>query len=405
MSVTATEREPVAVGHYDFESKIGKGGMGSVYKARNRGTGEVVAVKVLTADLVENPRLFKRFEQEFRAAAKLDHPNIVRVLDFGMDGPHAYLVMEYVEGESLGQLIEKHGRLAERAAVRIVTQVAQALNYAHGRRIIHRDVKPDNVIVRPDGLAKLADFGLAKDVEDDQGLTRTARGLGTPHFMAPEQYRDAKNAGIPCDVYALGATLYTAVTGRLPFDNCNTLAALAQKIQGDVTPPRKLVPQLSEQVDAAIRKAMSAEAPRRPASCLEFVRLLPAARQRKKESAAPGQAAAAERRKGARHPYTLGTTCVIDTAVFTGTAGSEEAWPATVHDLATAGVGLVLARRFERGTEFTVEVQTTDGKPPRNLAAKVAHVRAEGLGHWFHGCVFAAPLTEQELVELLRTAK
>ena len=112
--------------------------------------------------------------------------------------------MEYVEGESLGGLIAKHGRLPEGQAVRIITQAAQGLHYAHRRRVIHRDVKPDNILVRTDGRAKLADFGLAKDKEDDKDLTRPATGLGTPHFMAPEQYTDAKNAGVRCDVYSLG---------------------------------------------------------------------------------------------------------------------------------------------------------------------------------------------------------
>jgi serine/threonine protein kinase len=259
-----------SVGNYDLLEKIAEGGMGAVYRARHRPSGQIVAIKIMPSHTAQNAVLLKRFEQEFRAASRLDHPNIVRALDFG-DGDTPYLVMEFVEGESLGQKLQREGRMTESDAIRIIAQVAQGLHKAHKRNLIHRDVKPDNVLVRLDGVAKLADLGLVKETETDLNLTRTGRGLGTPHFMAPEQFRNAKHADIRCDIYSLGATLYQMVTGELPFRSNGPLDAWMKKIQNEVTPPRQLTPSLSERVDWAILRAMSADPDKRPASCREFI--------------------------------------------------------------------------------------------------------------------------------------
>jgi serine/threonine protein kinase len=260
-----------SIGNYDLIEKVAEGGMGSVYRAKHRETGQVVAIKIMPPHMAGNPVLLKRFEQEFRAASLLDHPNIVRALDYADTGSAPYLVMEFVEGESLGQKIERDGRMTEAEAIRVIAQVAQGLHRAHKQGMIHRDVKPDNVLVTPDGQAKLADLGLVKEVEADLNLTRTGRGLGTPHFMAPEQFRNAKNADVRCDIYALGATLYMMVTGEMPFRSNGPLDAWMKKIHNELTPPREVVPDLTERVDWAIRRAMSADPDKRPSTCREFV--------------------------------------------------------------------------------------------------------------------------------------
>jgi serine/threonine protein kinase len=259
------------LGNYDLLDKVAEGGMGAIYRGRHRETGQVVAIKIMPSHMATNPVLLQRFEQEFRAASRLDHPNIVRALDYNDSSSTPYLVMEFVEGESLGQRIERDGKMPEADAIRIIAQVAQGLHRAHKQGLIHRDVKPDNVLVTPEGVAKLADLGLVKEADSDLNLTKTGRGLGTPHFMAPEQFRNAKNADIRCDIYSLGATLYQMVTGELPFRSTGPLDAWMKKIQNDLTPPRKLVPELSERVEWAILRAMSADPQRRPASCREFV--------------------------------------------------------------------------------------------------------------------------------------
>jgi serine/threonine protein kinase len=260
-----------SIGDYDLLEKIAEGGMGAIYRGRHRQSGAIVAIKVMAPHLTKNPLLLKRFEQEFRAASRLDHPNIVRALDYSDNGNRPFLVMEFVEGESLGQKLEREGRMSEAEAIRLIAQVAQGLHRAHKQNLVHRDVKPDNILVTPDGVAKLADLGLVKETETDLNLTRTGRGLGTPHFMAPEQFRNAKNADVRCDVYSLGATLYQMVTGELPFRSNGPLDAWMKKIQNDLVPPRQLVPELSERVDWAIRRAMNADPEKRPASCREFI--------------------------------------------------------------------------------------------------------------------------------------
>jgi serine/threonine protein kinase len=259
------------VGYYDLLDKIAEGGMGAIYRGRDRRSGQVVALKLMPAHMAANPVLLKRFEQEFRAASRLDHPNIVRALDYGANGSTPFLVMEFVEGESLGQKLERDGAMPEAEAIRVIAQVAQGLHRAHKQNLIHRDVKPDNILIRTDGVAKLADLGLVKEADTDLNLTKTGRGLGTPHFMAPEQFRNAKGADVRCDIYSLGATLYMMVTGELPFKSSGPLDAWLKKNQNDVVPPREVVPGLSERVNWAILRAMSADPEMRPRSCREFV--------------------------------------------------------------------------------------------------------------------------------------
>jgi serine/threonine protein kinase len=259
------------IGNYDLVEKIAEGGMGTVYRGRNRLTGEIVAVKVVPPHLLSNAVVLKRFEQEYQVARSIEHPNIVKALDFGREGDTRYLVMEYVEGESLGQKIERDGRMPEDEAVRIISLVAKGLQRAHIQGIVHRDVKPDNVLLMLDGQVKLTDLGLVKEVEADLNLTRTGRGLGTPHFMSPEQFRNAKKADARCDIYSLGATLYMMVTGELPFKSNGPLDAWMKKINNEIVAPRKVNPALSERIDWAIRRAMSPDPIHRPDSCKEFI--------------------------------------------------------------------------------------------------------------------------------------
>jgi len=304
-----------SVGNYDLVEKVAEGGMGTVYRARRRDTGDVVAIKVMPPHMAGNPVLVKRFEQEFNAASRLDHPNIVRALDFGETGGVPFLVMEFVEGESLGSKLERDGRIPEPDAIRIIAQVAQGLHRAHKQNLVHRDVKPDNILVTTDGVAKLADLGLVKNLEGDLNLTRTQSGLGTPNFMAPEQFEDAKQADARSDLYSLAATLYMAVTGELPFGSRSAKAVVTmykKKVNGELTPPRKLAPEVSERLEAEILRALDPERERRHASAREFVERLSALTAR--PAAAPAAEAPPPHRKGKerrkqRFPTKRGTSC------------------------------------------------------------------------------------------------
>jgi serine/threonine protein kinase len=259
------------LGPYDLLELIGEGGAGKVYRARDRRTDQEVAVKVLSPEMAGSPLALKRFQQEFQLASALDHPNIVRALHHGSSAGTHYLVMELVPGESLGARVERDGPLPEGEAVRLIAQACEGMTYAHSRGMIHRDIKPDNLLVTPDGRLKLADLGLSKQLDAAADLTRTGRGLGTPHFMAPEQFRNAKNANASCDVYSLGATLYQLVTGELPFHGRSPVETFLLKEKGELIPPRALVPALSERTEAAILWAVRPDAKDRPASCQELL--------------------------------------------------------------------------------------------------------------------------------------
>jgi serine/threonine protein kinase len=266
-----------SVGGYTLIAEVGRGGMGSVYKA-TAPDGSTVAVKLLASHLHDNPVLLKRFQQEARLAKRIIHPNLVKAIELGEhDGEH-FFAMEFVEGESVGAKVKRERRFGEREAVRICIAVGEALAAAHEQGLIHRDVKPDNIMLTASGEVKLADMGLAKDTAgEDLNLTKTGRGLGTPHFMAPEQFKEAKSADSRCDVYSLGATLYMMVTGCLPFRANNPLDAFIKKSQNDYTPPEELVKGMSARLVRTIKHAMEADPKKRPQTMREFVSELKAA--------------------------------------------------------------------------------------------------------------------------------
>ena len=266
-----------SVGGYTLIAEVGRGGMGSVYKA-TAPDGSTVAVKLLATHLHDNPVLLKRFQQEARLAKRIIHPNLVRAIELGEhDGEH-FFAMEFVEGESVGAKVKRDRRFSEKEAVRTCIAVGEALSAAHAQGLIHRDVKPDNIMLTASGEVKLADMGLAKDtVGEDLNLTKTGRGLGTPHFMAPEQFKEAKSADARCDVYSLGATLYMMVTGQLPFRANNPLDAFIKKSQNDYTPPEELAKDLSPKIVRTIKHAMEADPKKRPQTMREMVAELKAA--------------------------------------------------------------------------------------------------------------------------------
>lgn len=403
---TATRRAtPRAIGKYDLLNRLGAGGAGTVYRGRDPDTGDTVAIKVVTPEGKSSALLLKRFEQEFRAATMLDHPHVVRGLDFGRDGDHFFLVMEFVDGPSLGDLIEQEGRLREADAVRLLSQIGQALHAAHERGIIHRDVKPDNILIGPDGNAKLTDLGLVKIMNNEVDLTRPCSGLGTPNFMAPEQFGDAKHADPRCDVYSLGATLYMAVTGQVPFAG-KGLSPLKKKMNDDLTPPRKLIPALSEQVDLAIRRAVRSDPEQRFATCQEFLAALAGRQPLAGDSSTatpnpnnrafllpPKKVRNLERRVEVRFPSQLESACQAVNV------DKEERWTGVVQDVSSGGIGLLLSRRFESGTVLTIEPPGSTPNRPKRLVVRVQRVQASGK-KWRIGCRFARKLSEEEVHSL-----
>ncbi len=257
------------VGDYDLIAPIGEGGMGVVYHARHRRIGREVALKMIRAHALDDPSAVERFRLEARLAARLDHENIVTVYEAGFaDGQH-YYAMRYIVGRSLAEEIGKKP-MSEARATRYLEQVARAVDFAHTQDVLHRDIKPRNILIDSHDRAVVTDFGLAKLLSMGTGATRTDDRLGTPPYMSPEQVRDPSRAGMSSDVYSLGATLYEALTGRPPFQAENPLEVYRQILDDEPTPPRTLNRRCSRDLETICMKCLEKEPGRRYASALQL---------------------------------------------------------------------------------------------------------------------------------------
>jgi tRNA A-37 threonylcarbamoyl transferase component Bud32 len=261
------------LGRYLVGDELGAGGMATVYKARDEQLRRDVAVKVMFPHLAKKPEVSRRFRREARAAAGLEHQNILRVYDVG-GGPDEppYIVMELVRGKSLRELGDANGPMLAEVVACIGAVLCDALAAAHAGGVIHRDVKPANVMTTDDGRLLLADFGVARVDDDDSLVTRTGALLGTPSFMSPEQAQGDEVDG-RSDVYSVGATLYQLATGSSPFSG-TTAVVVAAILRGEYTAPQRRRPQIGAEVSRAIQKLMSKERAARPASAAEAATLL-----------------------------------------------------------------------------------------------------------------------------------
>ena len=265
-----------SAGRYEIIEKIGSGGMGSVYRAKDPVIGRAVAVKAIAFADVPDPKERREMQirtaREARSAGMLSHPNIVTVHDIGQEGGLAYIVMELVEGVTLWELFCRKGRLDKSELISILRQSASALDYAHKHGVIHRDVKPSNILVRPDGVAKLTDFGVAKILAAEQ-LTRTGLVVGTPNYMAPEQIKE-QNVTPASDQFGLAVIAYELLTGSKPFDG-GTFSSLLYKIMMEpARPAAELNPRLPGTVQDVLDKVLAKEPEKRYASCGDFVKAL-----------------------------------------------------------------------------------------------------------------------------------
>jgi serine/threonine-protein kinase len=238
--------------------------MGIVFKARQLSMNRLVAIKVLHPRLADDPEYLRRLTREAQLAAKLSHNNIVQAIDVGSAGSLHYLVMEHVEGTTIKQELEKGKIYEEKEAVEIALQIAQALQHANRRRLIHRDLKPANIILTPDGVAKLADLGLARETTD-HALARAEKGItmGTPFYIAPEQIRGREDIDVRADIYSLGATLYHMVTGRHPYPGDTIEAVLKAHLEAELTPPDHLNMKLSSGLGEVVEFMLAKDRRRR----------------------------------------------------------------------------------------------------------------------------------------------
>ena len=262
------------LGKYKLVRKLGQGGMGEVYLAEDTKLGRNAAVKVLSKQLAAKNDFVQRFYREARAMAKMNHDNAVSVYDVDQEQGFHYVAMEYVDGKSMQKWMDELGRLSIGDALHVTLRCAEALQVAHNQNMIHRDIKPDNIMLTAKGKVKVADFGLAKATDEDMSMTQSGTGLGTPYYMAPEQARNAKHVDCRTDVYAIGVTLYYYVTGKLPFTGDNVLQIITNKEKGQFTPARKLNPEIPERLDLIIDKLIAKDLNVRCKDCGEVIKLL-----------------------------------------------------------------------------------------------------------------------------------
>ncbi len=267
---------------YELEQKIGEGGMARVYRGRDLRLNRQVAIKTLHEHYAADLTFLQRFHHEAQAAAGLRHPCIVNVYDVGQDGDIHYIVMEYIEGSDLKSLILRNGPLPIDHAVAIAEDVAEGLEAAHRMGMVHRDVKPQNILVSPSGEVKITDFGIAKS-SLSTALTETGVTFGTADYLSPEQARGF-SATPRSDIYALGVTLYEMLTGRLPFTGENAVAVAMQHVSAEPPPPRMFNAQIPPRLEELVLAALSKNPDERPASAREFAQMLRAYRTASQEA-------------------------------------------------------------------------------------------------------------------------
>jgi hypothetical protein len=262
------ESQALKITGYEIQSKIGAGGMGEIYKARQISVDRIVAIKVLSPLYAKDKEYMERFIREAKLLAKLDHPYIVKAIDAGQSRNTLFYVMEYVDGATVLKLLKQKGRLPERDCLKIGIYVGHALEHAAKHKLVHRDVKPTNIMITKDGVVKLCDLGIAKLLgasATESDLTKKGYAVGSPYYIAPETCL-GRDVDIRSDIYSLGATLYHCVTGKPPFDGPTAAAVLAQHVHKDPVPPKELCPEMSQAFSDAILGMMQKVPEERPQS-------------------------------------------------------------------------------------------------------------------------------------------
>lgn len=279
-SQAEAERSQQQIPGYVVISKLGAGAMAAVFKAKQVSLDRMVAIKVLPRKFSGNRQFIERFYAEGRAAAQLNHPNIVQAFDVGQAGEFHFFVMEYVEGKTVHDAITENKRFTETEALDIIINTADALRHAHEKGLIHRDVKPKNIMLTPQGGAKLADLGLARAIDDKEAaLAEKGKAYGTPYYISPEQIRGELNIGPQADIYSLGATLYHMVTGNVPFNGKNPTEVMQKHLKAPLIPPDHVNPKLSAGVSEVIEMMMAKSRRQRYKNCADLLVDLRAARK------------------------------------------------------------------------------------------------------------------------------
>ena len=352
------------IGGYELLAKVGTGGMGAVYKARQASLDRVVALKILPPRLARDQDFLARFFREARAAGRLNHPNVVAGIDVGEADGYFYFAMEYVEGETVGDILRRDGGLSETRSIEIVRQVAGGLAHAHKQNLIHRDIKPDNILIDADGAAKLCDLGLARStVDEDATVTQAGTAIGTPFYIAPEQARGERDLDARTDVYGLGATLFHMVAGVPVFEGQTSAVIMAKHLNEPPPELSKVAEGTGAGLSAVVAKCLEKEPGRRYQSMTNLVDDLDRVASGERPAAMAGRVRRASASGEAR-----GRSAASRGSVVAMKPGSGSG-PMAIGLTAAVVIGLVLFVIFGRGG-----VSTTKRRPliesPRSTEQK-----------------------------------
>lgn len=391
---------PKSFGPFDVLAKLGRGAVATVYKVRHKETGAVGALKVGPQFLKLDPSVTRRFELEFTMIRPLQHPNLVQALAIGEQNDYPYILLEYVPGQNLQDMLTEKGPLPPAETVNVFLQVAEGLRYLHSHNLLHRDIKPSNIFLTPEKQAKLGDFGLLKNLtDDDSKLTLSRQSLGTIEYGAPEQFEDAKRVDCRCDLYSFGATLYTALTGKFPFGNGGQMQILQRKLLNQFVPLRLLMSNLDPAIDRLVNRCLHPDASMRPNHCGEVLTVLREFRPDAKSltegdvpHVQPG--GGPERRTSVRFAVDLTATFVPFHQNMRGR------WDATILDVSPMGVRL----QTPREVAINSVVHLTLGQGARTELALVKWVKPGKNNTQIVGCSFVHPLTTHEFKALYVSA-
>lgn len=271
-AVSPSSAAETVIGDFRIQRKLGQGGMGAVYLAHQISLDRPCALKVMAKELANKPGFVERFVREARSMAKMEHPHVVSCYAVGEDKGTHYVAMELMDGQSMQKWVDQQKILPVADALLVTITVAEALQHAHDLKMIHRDIKPDNILVTKKGVVKVADLGLAKATDEDMSMTQSGTGLGTPHYMPPEQARNAKYVDHRSDIYALGVTLYHFVTGKVPFSGESVIELITNKEKGTFTPAHRLNNKIPERLSLMIDRSMAKDPKARYQTMKDFVR-------------------------------------------------------------------------------------------------------------------------------------
>lgn len=392
---------PKTFGPFEVVAIIGRGATATVYKVRHKPTGKFAALKVCPGYAHLEEGAIERFQQEFTAIQPLQHPSVVRPLAMGKQDGVPYLVLEFVPGRNLAERLKESGALAAEETAAIFRPLADGLRYLHANGILHRDIKPSNIFLGVNNKAKLGDFGLLKNLNQSDHITRSRQAMGTIDYGAPEQFEDAKRVDHRCDIYSLAATLYTALTGKFPFGNGNALRIMQRKLLNQFVPLRLLLPTLDPAIDRLVNRCLQSNSQQRPGNCDEIIDVLGRWDTHRDEAASGSEIAlpkdqsgrGAERRAMVRFAVDLTATFVPFHQNMRGR------WEAAILDVSPAGVCL----KTGRSVAVNSVLQVTLGRRAASELVLVRWVKPAGDEALIAGCSFVRTLDRGEFEAICRS--